>query len=322
MEKLKRLPRIASIVAFVMAGLLIIAGIFGPIVLLPLALIPLASGVGILRRRVWSAYGFATVELAQILLLPVVLSEPGWSVAHMIRAVCSALFSLLAGILFLFAGRSLAASGATTGRAFPWIIVALLSVGPFFFVHPFEIPSMSMEGTLLRGDRILAVTLPIQLPERGKMVLFLSPQNPGAVLVKRVVAVAGDHIRIARRVVILNGVALDEKYAVHNLGGVDFYPDDFPNDTSLPGCEEGHELLSQHTVNGEIVVPAGAYFVLGDNRENSLDSRCWGFINSKDLRGRPWMIYDSIDGPAGQGADLNQGWIGHRRWARLFKVFS
>jgi signal peptidase I len=177
-----------------------------------------------------------------------------------------------------------------------------------------------MENGLLPGDRILAQMFPLQPPERGEIVLFLSPTDRSHILVKRVIAIPGDRIRISRKVVILNGSPLDEEYVVHK-GAVDFYPDDLPSDSDLPGCAEGHEMLSQHVVNGEIVLPTGEYFVLGDNRENSLDSRCWGFVGSGNLKGKPLMIYDSIDRAAKQAAGPNQDWRGHRRWARLFKAF-
>jgi signal peptidase I len=321
MPTLRKLPRIAAIVAFIIAGMVVLEGLLGPIVVAPFAIVPLCAGVGILRKRVWGAYGFATFLLAQLLVIPVIVLRPGFSTGRATQIVFTVIGSLLLGILFLSSGRSLAASGAARGKAFPWIIAAALAIIPFFFFQDFEIPGSSMENTLLPGDRILALTFPLKPPDRGKMAIFLSPQDRSVDLIKRVVAFPGDHIRISRKAVILNGTVLDEKYVVHEAGGQDFYPEDFPNEADLPGCAEGHEMLSQRVVNGEIVVPAGGYFVLGDNRENSLDSRCWGFVSSGDVIGKPLMIYDSIDQTAEQASGPSQDWRGHRRWARLFMVF-
>jgi signal peptidase I len=259
--------------------------------------------------------------MAQLLVIPVILFRPGSSTGRAYQIVFTVVGSVLLGILYLFSGRSLAASGAARGKALPWIVASVLTVVPFFFVQTFEIPGSSMEGTLLPGDRILAQEFPLQPPERGKMALFLSPQDRSVVLIKRVIAIPGDHIRISRKAVILNGTVLDEKYVLHRAGEPDFYPDDYPNESSLPGCAGGHEALSQQVLNGEIVVPEGGYFVLGDNRENSLDSRCWGFVSSGDVIGRPLMIYDSIDQTPEQSSSPSQDWLGHRRWARLLMVF-
>jgi signal peptidase I len=176
-----------------------------------------------------------------------------------------------------------------------------------------------MKQTLLPGDRILAQMFPLPVPERGKMILFFSPTDRGQILIKRVIAVPGDHLRIEGDDVILNGTTLDEKYANHEGHRAKFYPVNFPNEVELPGCAEGHEMLSQHVANGEIVVPAGSYFVLGDEPENSLDSRCWGFVNSSAIIGKPIIIYDSFEGPTDEASGPNPGFPRHRRWARLFK---
>ena len=179
-----------------------------------------------------------------------------------------------------------------------------------------------MENTLLPGDRILAQSFPLYPPIRGQLIIFLSPAEKDLIIVKRVIAIPGDHVRIARDEVILNGAKLDEKYVARKSGGADaagFYPENFPNDVSLPGCAEGHEMLSQHVVNGEIVVPPGQYFVLGDWRENSLDSRCWGFVSFDSLVAKPFLIFDSIDEPVGEPSEPSLDWLGKRRWNRLFK---
>jgi signal peptidase I len=316
MQTPNRLPLTAAVVAFAIAATVVLAGVIGPIVALPLALIPLCAGIGILRNRVWSAYGYAAILFAQFLLLPLILLRPGLSTARAPQIIGTIIGPLALGVLFMFAGRSLAASGARRGRAWPWVAIAVLSVVPFFFVQTFRIPSGSMQSTLLPGDSILAQVFPVRPPPRGEMILFFSPADRGLILVKRVIAIAGDHLGIAGKAVILNGTALDEKYVTHT-GRDDFYPENFPNDVELPNCAEGHEMLSRHVVNGEIVVPAGNYFVLGDNRENSLDSRCWGFVTTRELVGKPLMIYDSTE----KASSESPVWQGHRRWERLFKFF-
>lgn len=321
MQSSDRLPRVASIIAFVMAALTVLISLLGCIVLLPVASIPICAGIGILRKRVWSAYGFATFWFAQLLLLPVSLLRPWYLAERAPQIAAMLLFSSGFGILFLLAGRSLAASSARRGVAGPWIAVAALSVVPFFFVHTFEVPSGSMENTLLPGDSILAQMFPLRSPARGQLILFFSPRDRGVILIKRVIAVPGDHLRIASDVVILNGKPLDERYVIHQAGAVQFYPVDFPNDVELPDCAQGHEEFSRQVIHGEIVVPPQSYFVLGDNRDNSLDGRCWGFVSSSDIIGKPLVIYESKERTAEELADPDQKWLGRRRWARLFKTF-
>jgi signal peptidase I len=306
MEISKGFPRLACVVAFALAGIVILVGSLGPIIVLPIAIAPLCAGVGILRSRVWSAYGFATYSFAQLLALPVILLRPGYLAGRIPEVIGLVFFSLMFGILFLLAGRSLAASGARRGRAWPWIVAAALSIAPFFFVQTFKVAAGSMENTLLPGDRILAQTFPVRFPQRGQLTLFLSPADRSQTLVKRVIAIPGDRIRIASKAVFLNGTALDEKYVTHEASAEDPYGEGFPNDLGLLECKEGHEMLLRQLVSGEIVVPAKSYFVLGDKREDSLDSRCWGFVSSGDLIGKPLMIYDSIEQTSEQASDPNQ----------------
>ena len=315
MRTLERLPRIASVAAFVIAGSVIFSSALGPIVILPFALVPLCAGMGILRRRVWSAYGLAVYFFAQILLFPVIVLRPWYGTGRVPKTVITELASIGLGTLVMSAGRSLATSGAARGRAWPWIVITALFTVPFFFVHNFEIPSGAMENTLLPGDSILAQMFPLSLPKRGQLIIFISPTERNEVLIKRVIAVPGDHLRIAGKIVILNGTVRDEKYATHEAHA-DFYPEDFPSAAELPGCAEGHEMLSRQVIDGEIVVPAGSYFVLGDNRENSLDSRCWGFVHSGEVIGKPLMIYDSI---AERTSVRNGIPLARTRWTRLFK---
>ena len=313
-----KLPRIACIVAFVLAGGFIIAALMGPIVVLPFALVPLFSGIGIMRRRVWSAYGFALFLLAQPAVVTLNQFRPGGLFALPPGITGAVVWTVLLGSLFLLAGRSLATTGAERGRALSWIVLSVLVFVPFFFVWPYMIPTGAMEDTLLIGDRILVQHFPKSSLRRGDMVVFAYPIDRHQTFVKRIIGVPGDRIRISRKVVYRNGSALEEPYAVHKTDYVDSYRDDFPSKPNTPVFPAAEDML-EHAVNGEVIVPNGKYFVLGDNRDSSLDSRYWGFVSAGDVIGRPLLIYYSADQPT---EDLMKGerlTPRRVRWARLFK---
>lgn len=313
-------PRVAYVVAFVMAGSVVITAVIGnPVLLLPFALIPLMAGVGILRRRVWSAYGFALYLFGQLLLVPLVLFRSGGLAARP-PGIISASVSLAVLIaLFLFAGKTLAAAGSERGRVFPWIAVSALCSLPLLFVQPFVIPTGAMEDTILIGDHILVQRFPKPRLARGDIVVFVYPVDRRQTFVKRLIGVSGDHIRISGKTVYRNGAALREPYANHKTDYVDAYRDNFPSEPDTPFAA-GKEMLKKHVVNGEVVVPEGKYFVLGDNRDSSLDSRYWGFVDVADLIGRPLLIYDSEDQPV-EGSPTNKPARPRRiRWERLLKL--
>jgi signal peptidase I len=200
--------------------------------------------------------------------------------------------------LYLTARRSLAATGGKRGRAWPWIAVSALMTAPFLFFQPFLIPTGAMEDTLAVGDRILVRRYPKPVVTRGDLVVFTSPVDRRQTYVKRVIGMPGDRIRISNKVVIRNGEPLSEPYAVHKTEYIDLYRDNFPAQPEPPVAEHAREMLVKHVDNGEVVVPAGKYFVLGDNRDNSLDSRYWGFVDAADVLGEPVVIYSSISGGA------------------------
>lgn len=182
-----------------------------------------------------------------------------------------------------------------------------------FNVQAFEIPSGSMERTLLIGDHILADRadtgpqsswlhlLPHHTIRDGDILVFLSPARPDLHLVKRVIGVPGDRIRLERGVVIRNEKRVTEPYVIRD-GTYVPYRDDFPdiasdaNDGLTP---QWHATLASHVRNGELVVPAGSYFAMGDNRDNSYDSRYWGFVPEENIIGRPLIIYWSFEESAG-----------------------
>jgi len=294
-QKPVRLPRLAvaaAAVAFLFAAIELISAFRQPFLLFA-GIIPLIAGVGILRKHIWSAYGFALFELVQIAITPVLLLR---STVPKVEIAATAIVYLASGLLFILAGKSLAATGAKRGWVSPWIAVSCLFTLPFIFLQPFVIPSGGMEDTLMPGDRIMVRVFPQVYPAEEDLVVFRYPADRTQTYVKRVIGMPGDRIKIKNQIVYRNQSALHEPYVRHKTGTVDSYRDNFPSEpptyTSDPLRDPLlHDMLKHHVENGEVVVPPRYYFVLGDNRDNSLDSRYWGFVDARDILGRPMFIY-------------------------------
>ncbi|MGB0049095.1 MAG: signal peptidase I [Terriglobales bacterium] len=216
-----------------------------------------------------------------------------------------------------------------------------------FILQAFEIPSSSMEDTLLIGDHVfvnreqfappthwMGPLLPDRHIRRNDIVVFLSPEEQGLFVVKRIIGVPGDHIHLRDGVVYRNGEKLVEPYARHKVGNYDPYRDNFP---AVPPSENVRnekwiEELPSHIEGGDIVVPPDSYFAMGDNRDVSYDSRYWGFIPRKNVIGRPMFIYWSFITPPDQyqmrSAGDRLGFIAHiiihffdeTCWSRTLKL--
>lgn len=200
-------------------------------------------------------------------------------------------------------------------RSFFPVVLAVLVLRSFV-VEPFRIPSGSMMPTLLVGDFILVnkfaygIRLPVLNskvlevgePEHGDVVVFRYPQDPGVDYIKRVVGVPGDRVAYYNKTVYINGQPAEQDslgiYTGEGAGAV------------MTGAEQRMELLDgvshhilvrngQPSVEGEFVVPAGQYFVMGDNRDNSNDSRYWGTVPEENLVGKAFLIWMNYDGEAG-----------------------
>ncbi len=184
----------------------------------------------------------------------------------------------------------------------PTLVTALFIIT--FNVQAFEIPSGSMEKTLKIGDHVLVDRIrfapaarymhgivPYRRLRHGDIVVFMSVVQPDLHLVKRVIGLPGDRIRLVNKVVFRNGVALKEPYAIHQPG-IDPGRDDFPTQ-GLPygATPQWTATYSQYVHNGWLVVPPGHFFVMGDNRDISYDSRYWGFVPDRNLIGRPVIVY-------------------------------
>lgn len=182
-----------------------------------------------------------------------------------------------------------------------------------FVAQTFAIPSGSMENTVLVGDHVIvnriqflpksswiAPLLPYRDIQHGDIVVFLSPQTPGLHVVKRIIGIPGDRIHLRNGVVYRNGERLFEPYILHDrdIPG-DAYRDNFPAvppaDLDPNVWEAWRAELPSHIDGEDIVVPANAYFAMGDHRGISLDSRYWGFVPRRNIIGRPLLVYWSFN---------------------------
>jgi signal peptidase I len=186
------------------------------------------------------------------------------------------------------------------------IVIAVFVIT--FVVQAFQIPSQSMENTLLVGDYLLVNKLcygggglgdslvPYQKIRRGDIIVFLYPVDPTQHFVKRVIGIPGDHLRLINKRVWINGKPLDEPYVRYLEPPNNLFRDNFPRtDIPAPGMEGKWWLQMQKLVDdGELIIPQGDYFVMGDNRDDSQDSRYWGFVPRENIVGRPLIIYWSV----------------------------
>jgi len=219
-------------------------------------------------------------------------------------------------------------------RAFFPVLLAVLVLRAFLF-EPFRIPSGSMMPTLLVGDFILVnkfsygLRLPVthyqvtegDKPKRGDVVVFRYPQDESQDYIKRVIGLPGDKVSYYNHRLSINDKTLDikEDRVYQGLGDLNHMPGANGCDRAGAGCqvyvesgaEDGYTVMnnpaSTYGIDGEVIVPAGHYFVMGDNRDHSNDSRIWGFVPEENLVGkavRVWMHWDWREG--GSGLDLSR----------------
>ena len=221
----------------------------------------------------------------------------------------------------------------STGREYFESIVIAVILALFirtFVVQAFKIPTGSMENNLLIGDHLLVnkfafgpaetaleqVLLPIDQVRRGDVVVFKYPEEPERDFIKRVIGLPGETLQMRHKQVYIDGTALEEPY-VHFL---------------TPPSAEGQEF-APHDLReryGPVTVPAGHYFVMGDNRDNSQDSRWWGFLPRTFVKGKAVMVYWSYEAERGdyEGEGLADSLRGafsvlthfftRTRWDRMF----
>ena len=190
-------------------------------------------------------------------------------------------------------------------RSVAWLGAAALAyfLVSATLVQAFVIPTPSMEGSLKVGDHILVNRL--AHVQRGDLVAFRYPEDPRQTFVKRAIGLPGDRIRLRDRQVIRNGRRLVEPYLASPSLSRDSYRDNFPAGEIQRTSSRAQDMLANYVIDGDVRVPEGALFVLGDNRDNSLDSRYWGFVPEANIVGRPAMVYWSFDAPTAQWMDWN-----------------
>jgi signal peptidase I len=229
------------------------------------------------------------------------------------------------------------------------LVTMLLALfGTTFVVQAFKIPSPSMEPTLLIGDHVFVnkfifggrgawyeKVLPYRPVRRGDVIVFKFPFEDHPHYVKRVIGLPGDRVRIINGDVYVNGSRLNEPYVAHDPTYEDPFGENFPpvnrDIIEIAARREWADQILDHVQGGEIVVPPDHYFVLGDNRDRSLDSRYWGFVDREAIMGRPILIYWSVEATSEDYSD--RGMLGilrgigqtfmhlpsRTRWHRMFR---
>jgi signal peptidase I len=207
------------------------------------------------------------------------------------------------------------------------VAFALFLVIRTFLVEAFKIPTSSMENTLLVGDFLLVnkavygaeipgttVRLPaFASPSRGDVVVFNPPHDPAKNYVKRLVGLPGDTLQMLDKELHVNGAPLQEPYVRFiDQGGDAVHPAmRWQSNHLIASTSPAYQPTRDNW--GPLVVPEDRFFMLGDNRDNSEDSRYWGFVARDAIRGRPWFVYYSFDSGRTGGAP----WLRFVRWDRI-----
>ena len=221
------------------------------------------------------------------------------------------------------------------------VTIILLLFGTTSLLQAFVIPTGSMEDSLLIGDHLLVdkmayappgqisrLFLPYTDVKRGDIIVFRYPVDIQQTFVKRCIGVPGDRIHLVNKQLWLNGKPVDEPYVYHKTEYIDQYRDNFPKEPNVETVASAHDMLADHVVDGDVVVPPGYYFAMGDNRDSSLDSRYWGFVPRENIIGKPLIIYwsyeASTDALTTIGIDHFLDLIKHfptkTRWSRTFRL--
>lgn len=225
------------------------------------------------------------------------------------------------------------------------VTILILLFGTTTLMQAFVVPTSSMESTVRVGDHLIVDKLSYSPPgsvsryllpytdvKRGDIIVFKFPPDPRQSYVKRVMGVPGDRIKIVNKQVFLNGHPLTEPYKQHIHNFTIPYRDTFPDtpqDVPVEYMGRVTEMMTHvDQTTGELVVPEGRYFAMGDNRDNSLDSRYWGWVPRENIIGKPTIIFWSyatstenlVDFRLDHFIDLATNFFTKTRWDRTLKL--
>lgn len=299
--------------ALALAAVSAIGAYFSPLAGGLVALLFLAVAVEIRRGRAWAA-----IAGVCFLLGPVPIAATRVPAAQVPAFIGGCAIELALSFFLAQAAIELW-HDPPNRRPLPWAPLGGVFVLFWIVFEPFAITGGSMEKTILPGDQILVESATWKLgrtADLGEIVVVRSPTDGKQRFVKRVVAGPGDRIRIRDRRLYRNGEPVEEPYAIYN-GTAGRARDNFPAPSDIQLASAAEDMLRYHVHGGEVLLPEGKYFVLGDNRDDSIDSREWGFLSAKDIVGSPLLVYGSYDPnrrpPLGNSA-------ANLRWNRLGKL--
>ena len=312
--------------ALILSALYWVGVLWSPVTSVIPAIVFLYAFLGLRRGNRWCGYGSAafliSITLAMVAGELRVEGPSALPAGMVVLAILGGLFALL---LFR-AGRALPAQPVGASRT-AWLTLSAAALLFLFTFKAFILPTASMQNTMFLGDSFFVRIAGPLTPARGDIVAFHYPPDPKQMFIKRVVAIGGDRVRFHDKTLILNGIPQPEPFAMHGTDYVDSFRDNFPTaeGRDFPSPQWISELPS-HVVDGDLLVPAGKYFVLGDNRDDSLDSRYWGFVDKSAIIGKPAFCYFSANVPESSASTPQQLSTpilfvpGRIRWNRVFTL--